>query len=514
MFKQRSAQANPATQPDTLPQQTDTLNRLLRKLTETTNSSEHLSETLTATRTTLNAEYAAYWAVNNEDDSLHLAAEAGQLTQEFKHNRNPIVDAHPASYLHAMPLNNTPKSFALTEHLTFPHAQTAHTSGAQSVTCVPVTFNGTHYGHIEAFNTSSNTPTDTQKHTLSSVANALAISIARTHVEETLHQAKIDAEATTGVLNAVVHAPDAETALVKALDEIRTGFGWAYGSFWRIDPHAQALTFAYESGDAGAEFREVTRNASFAHGVGLAGRTWQQQRLVFVEDLGEINDCVRAPAAQRAGVKSGVCMPIRINGEIVGTMDFFVTTRLTLTDGKRKALENAGVLVGQALERFHAATNLQRAGSELIASIEEVERNVLTATNVASQGQSLVAEADTNITGLGESSQEIGKVVRSIQSIASQTNLLALNATIEAARAGQAGRGFAVVASEVKDLASETSRATTEVEEQVATIQQQVETAIASLGKIRNVVNDINETQNVISAVLTEQAAVTKDIVG
>ena len=64
---------------------------------------------------------------------------------------------------------------------------------------------------------------------------------------------------------------------------------------------------------------------------------------------------------------------------------------------------------------------------------------------------------------LGESSQEIGNVIRLITSIAEQTNLLALNATIEAARAGDAGKGFAVVADEVKQLAQETARATEDI---------------------------------------------------
>jgi methyl-accepting chemotaxis protein len=40
---------------------------------------------------------------------------------------------------------------------------------------------------------------------------------------------------------------------------------------------------------------------------------------------------------------------------------------------------------------------------------------------------------------LGESTREIGNVIKVICSIAQQTNLLALNATIEASRAGDAG---------------------------------------------------------------------------
>jgi methyl-accepting chemotaxis protein len=105
-------------------------------------------------------------------------------------------------------------------------------------------------------------------------------------------------------------------------------------------------------------------------------------------------------------------------------------------------------------------------------------------------------------------------VVTVIQQIAAQTNLLALNATIEAARAGEAGRGFAVVAHEVKELANETAAATTQVSDKVRAIQNQVEGVIRSLAEIGTVVERINETQNTIGGVLTEQVAVTKAILG
>jgi methyl-accepting chemotaxis protein len=141
-----------------------------------------------------------------------------------------------------------------------------------------------------------------------------------------------------------------------------------------------------------------------------------------------------------------------------------------------------------------------------------MERNVLSATTVASDGKRMTEEANQQVAGLGDSSADIGKVVKVIRGIADQTNLLALNATIEAARAGEAGRGFAVVANEVKELAAETARATTDVDAKVTAIQEQVERVVTALGAISTVVESINETQSVISGVLTEQTAVTKAI--
>jgi methyl-accepting chemotaxis protein len=110
------------------------------------------------------------------------------------------------------------------------------------------------------------------------------------------------------------------------------------------------------------------------------------------------------------------------------------------------------------------------------------------------------------------SSEEIGKVVKVITGIAEQTNLLALNATIEAPRAGEAGKGFAVVANEVKELAQETARATGEVSAQVDAIQADARAVVAALADIERIVGRINETQGVIGGVLTEQSAVTRDI--
>jgi methyl-accepting chemotaxis protein PixJ len=87
--------------------------------------------------------------------------------------------------------------------------------------------------------------------------------------------------------------------------------------------------------------------------------------------------------------------------------------------------------------------------------------------------QETVDEIAKKVRRLGESSQQISRVVSIINQIAMQTNLLAINAGIEAARAGEEGQGFAVVAEEVGELAARSAAATQEIEEIIEKIQRE-----------------------------------------
>jgi methyl-accepting chemotaxis protein len=124
-----------------------------------------------------------------------------------------------------------------------------------------------------------------------------------------------------------------------------------------------------------------------------------------------------------------------------------------------------------------------------------------------------VAETtNTTIAKLGQSSAEIGHVVKVITSIAEQTNLLALNATIEAARAGEAGKGFAVVANEVKELAKQTAEATEDISQKITAIQDDTQAAVTAIGQIGGVIHQINDIANTIASAVEEQSVTTSEI--
>ncbi len=152
------------------------------------------------------------------------------------------------------------------------------------------------------------------------------------------------------------------------------------------------------------------------------------------------------------------------------------------------------------------------AAEEMSASVKEIAKNASDAAKVATQAVKVADDTNKTVGKLGESSIEIGKVIKVITSIAQQTNLLALNATIEAARAGEAGKGFAVVANEVKELAKQTATATEEISQKIEAIQNDTKGAVSAIEEIGKIINQINDIQNTIASSVEEQTATTNEI--
>ncbi len=189
----------------------------------------------------------------------------------------------------------------------------------------------------------------------------------------------------------------------------------------------------------------------------------------------------------------------------------------------RKTAETINRVTSDANARADAAAGLtaQAAGNvsavasateELSASVEEIGRQVGQSAAAVEQTGARTQKSITEIESLAAATQRIDGVLTLIQAIAEQTNLLALNATIEAARAGDAGRGFAVVAHEVKALAGQTAKATEEIGQNVAMIQNSTRNAVDAVREIGSAVREINNITSTIAGAVGQQDAATREI--
>ncbi|SDJ10265.1 methyl-accepting chemotaxis protein [Frankineae bacterium MT45] len=174
---------------------------------------------------------------------------------------------------------------------------------------------------------------------------------------------------------------------------------------------------------------------------------------------------------------------------------------------------NKAAAVARSSEEVSANVSTVATGAdEMSLSIREIATNAAQAATVAADAMAVAETATQTISKLGESSVEIGNVIKVITSIAAQTNLLALNATIEAARAGEAGKGFAVVASEVKELAQETARATDDIGRRVSAIQADTAGAVEAIERITEVIGHVHGFQITIASAVEEQNATTDEM--
>jgi len=226
---------------------------------------------------------------------------------------------------------------------------------------------------------------------------------------------------------------------------------------------------------------------------------------VIWEDITEQNKLAQRDQDVRQRISS-MANSLTDNSHALKDVSLTMSSAAEETSAQANGVSESSISVAKNINQVVAAIE------EMSASVSDIAKNSGSAKMVASDAVSKSTAANTIVSKLGESSAEIGKVIKVISSIAQQTNLLALNATIEAARAGDMGRGFGVVANAIKDLSKETSASTDEITEKIEKIQTDSKEAVNSISEITDIISKINDYSAMIASAVEEQSITSNEI--
>jgi signal transduction histidine kinase len=195
-------------------------------------------------------------------------------------------------------------------------------------------------------------------------------------------------------------ASSIEDALQACIDLICDYIQWPLGHAWlrvkgdknRLEP---TNIWHMDDPDKYAPFRQETEFTTFVSGKGLPGRVLASGKSEWIPDLGIGTIFMRAKIASHIGVTSGFALPLLVNQDVVGVLEFFTEEMTDVDDSLMDLIPYLGTQIGRIVERIWAQ-------EELIAAKEAAETANIAKTAFLSSISHELRTPLNSIIGFGE----------------------------------------------------------------------------------------------------------------
>ena len=176
------------------------------------------------------------------------------------------------------------------------------------------------------------------------------------------------------VTNALAGAINIQNTTHRTLKGICQTLAWDWGEIWVMDKSEnilRCLDIWYESGSEFKQLEEITRKITFAPGIGLPGRILSRFQPIWLTDICNDQNFLRADIASQLGLKTAFGFPIHGGNTNIGVMVFFSKNMQLENADLLKGMMSIGKQIGQFIKRKQIEEELkqQNLRSQLLADI-------------------------------------------------------------------------------------------------------------------------------------------------